>query len=212
MLVHMRTLLAIAALLASAAPAAAAGWRWPVRGEVITPFVLGADRFAPGQHRGIDVAARAGAEVRAPCTGRVRFAGRLPGRGRGVTIACGRLLATITELGAASVARGDTAIAGTPIGTAAASHVQLGARRAGEPHGYLDPRALLAGDGGASPRVVPPLGRPPEGPRPAAAWAGLALLGAGAPAGAGWRRRGARRWSIASAAPWPSSSRRRSST
>ena len=64
---HVPVLLVLVILLTSAAPAAATAWRWPLRGEVITPFRLAADRFAPGQHRGIDIAAAAGAAVRSAC-------------------------------------------------------------------------------------------------------------------------------------------------
>src|SRR3712207_5149965 len=74
---------------AEAAESPEAGtWTWPVRGVVITPFALSPNRFAPGQHRGIDIAARAGAPVVAACRGQVTFAGRVPGRGRAVTVRC----------------------------------------------------------------------------------------------------------------------------
>jgi hypothetical protein len=192
---------------------AGAAWQWPVRGEVITPFALQANPFARGQHRGIDIAARPAGAVLAPCTGAVTFAGRVPGRGRGVTIACGRLVATVLELGRVFLAKGDRALAGDSLGTAAASHVQLGARRAGERHGYLDPQSLLRGDTTAPPPLLaPPSGRPERrSPRPAdppvpvetaapapapgadglpaVAWAGLGLLVAGTPLGAWHRRR-----------------------
>jgi len=138
-------------------------WRWPVRGEVLTPFVLGPDRFAPGQHRGIDVAAAAGAPVRAACGGTVRFAGRVPGRGRGVTVVCGGLVATHLELGRTTVRRGAAVAAGTVVGTAAASHVQLGARRLGSAHGYVDPLRLLAADPPPPLGTVPPPRRRPRG-------------------------------------------------
>src|SRR5687767_5163571 len=94
---------------------AGAAWRWPVRGEVIAPFAVGSNPFAPGQHRGIDIAAAAGGAVRAPCSGRVRYAGRVPGRGRGVTIVCGRLVATVLELGRVRVERGRAVAAGSVV-------------------------------------------------------------------------------------------------
>lgn len=156
----------VAVLLA--ADAAPAAWRWPVRGEVITPFAVGANRFAAGQHRGIDIAARAGETVRAPCGGRVAFAGRLPGRGRGVTIVCGPLRATILELGPVTVVRGDRIVPGAAIGRAEASHVQLGARRSGFDHGYVDPMTLLGDDPSAPLPVAPPSGRPRTAPPSAA--------------------------------------------
>ncbi|MBJ7355629.1 MAG: hypothetical protein JHC98_12460, partial [Thermoleophilaceae bacterium] len=32
-------------------------WPWPLLGEVITPYRNGSDRYAAGQHRGLDIAA-----------------------------------------------------------------------------------------------------------------------------------------------------------
>ena len=206
-------LIVVALLLALAAPAhAAEPWRRPLHGEVLTPFHLAGSPFAPGQHRGVDIAARAGARVRSACAGRVRYAGRVPGRGRGVTVVCGALVATYLELGTTAVARGSTVAPGDTIGTVAASHLQLGARRLGEPHGYVDPLTLLrapspppigaAPKGGRPPRPAPPAPRPaplpaprpaaPPAPLPArvplAAWLGLALFAVGAPVGTFWRR------------------------
>jgi hypothetical protein len=155
-------LLLLALLLIAAGPARATErWRWPLRGDVLTPFHLAQSPFARGQHRGIDIAAEAGARVRSACPGRVRFAGPLPGRGSAVTVLCGALVATYLELATATVERGAMVAAGDKIGTVAASHLQLGARRAGERHGYIDPLTLLA----APP--PPPLGaapRPRRGP------------------------------------------------
>jgi murein DD-endopeptidase MepM/ murein hydrolase activator NlpD len=206
--------LLVALLLAAAAPAAAADrWRWPLRGDVLTPFHLAPNPFAAGQHRGVDIAAEAGARVRSACAGRVEFAGRVPGRGRAVSVLCGPLVATYLELGRTAVARGAPVAAGDVIGTVAASHLQLGARRAGDATGYVDPLTLLG------PPPPPPLGaaptggrrgpppapakrpapvgakRPVERPSPAptgvplAAWLGLALFLAGMPLGAVWQRR-----------------------
>ena len=39
---------------------AQSGWRWPVAGELLTAYSYGSDPYAPGQHRGIDVAAGCG--------------------------------------------------------------------------------------------------------------------------------------------------------
>jgi len=203
----------------AAPPHSGTAWRWPLRGEVLTPFHVVANRFAAGQHRGIDIAAAAGASVRSACDGRVRFAGRLPGRGRVASIVCGDLVATYLELGSLTVRRGDTVGAGAPIGTVAASHLQLGARRAAG--GYLDPLTLLRDPsppplGAAPARRIrwqrPPPAATPRGvvePRPSAAaerrvpllaWAGLGLLVAGTPAGALYRRTRRRRRGVARAA------------
>lgn len=157
----MRLLLVLLATLAVTPATAEARWRWPVRGDVVTPFVTAANPFAPGQHRGIDVAARPGASVIAPCSGTVRFTGRVPGRGHGVTIACGNLIATVLELATTTVRRGTPITAGTRIGTVAASHVQLGARQVGRRHGYIDPLTLLAEAPAPPPLAAPPV-RSPE--------------------------------------------------
>ena len=67
------------------APGAAA-WGWPVEGEVLRPFVAGDDPYAGGQHRGIDIAAPAGADARAAAAGVVSFAGQVPRHGLCLTI------------------------------------------------------------------------------------------------------------------------------
>ena len=120
--------LALALTLAAAVDAEGA-WRWPARGEVLTPFALGANPYAGGQHRGIDIAARAGAPIRAPCGGVVRFAGRGPGRGRAVTLACGPLAATRHE------ARGRAASAPQAPAVPLAAWAGLGLLAAGTPLG-----------------------------------------------------------------------------
>jgi murein DD-endopeptidase MepM/ murein hydrolase activator NlpD len=223
---------ALLVALPATAAVAAGGWRAPVAGEVLTPFAFGLDPYARGLHRGVDLAARAGEVVLAPCRGRVRFAGSLPRHGRGVTIACGPLAATVLELGSTRVRRGDEVRRGAAVGTARSSHVHLGARRIGRRHGYLDPLILL-GDTAPPLGPAPPPGRgarplrPAPAPRPvplrvlrpapapvparlpAAAWAGLALIAAATPVGALVRRR--RRLDSLRPA-WPSTSRRRSST
>lgn len=217
-------LLILVLLLVGAQPARAAErWRWPLRGDVLTPFHITGSPFSPGQHRGIDIAGVPGATVRSACTGRVRFVGRLPGRGRVVSVLCGGVVATYLELGRTAVARGAAVAAGEIVGGVAASHLQLGARRAGQRHGYLDPLSLL----GAPPRpplgVAPvpgrrfpprtpaprsarpprPLSSPPPAGVPLAAWLGLALVAAGTPLGALWRRRRRRAARAAGVEPLP---------
>ena len=51
----------------------AVAWSWPIEGPVLRPFVAGDDPYAGGQHRGIDIGAPTGADVRAPATGIVSF-------------------------------------------------------------------------------------------------------------------------------------------
>src|SRR5919201_3919857 len=64
----------------------ARAWTWPTDGDVLRPFLLGANPYAGGQHRGVDVAGAAGSDVRAPAGGVVSFAGSLPTNGKTVTI------------------------------------------------------------------------------------------------------------------------------
>jgi len=205
-------------------PAAAvprAHWRWPVHGEVVGVF-----RYAPrhpftaAQRRGIDVAAAPGAVVRSACRGRVTFAGPVPGRGFGVSVRCGAVVATHLGLARPAVRRGAVVAAGDRLGRLGRSgRMRLGARRAASRFGYVDPLALLAGGPDADPPAGPagpgpaplPRGGPPRPapahdrrPRPAArpadsapaipglAWAGLVVLAAGVPLG-GLVHRGRRR-------------------
>src|SRR5437763_16895175 len=69
------SLLAPSLILPAEAPAAAAGWRWPVDGPVITQYRNGADPYARGQHRGMDIAASAGTPVVPAPGGAVAYAG-----------------------------------------------------------------------------------------------------------------------------------------
>ncbi len=201
-------LLTAVALLWSAAPAQGERWRRPLQGEVVGRFAY--DREAPferGRRRGIDVAARPGTPVRAACGGRVTFAGRPPGRAAaGVTVRCGALVATHLGLGALRVRRGARVVPGRVLGLLGAAGVlRLGARRAGDPAGYVDPAPLVRAAGpppavplgraprrppgaapqrpGAAPPTVrpapaPALARPAPARVPAAAWLGVAMLAA----------------------------------
>jgi hypothetical protein len=205
---------ALAAGLAGVPGAASAAWRAPVTGAVVGRFAVGGDPFAAGQRRGIDLAARPGETVRAPCAGRVAFAGALPDRGGAVSIRCGGLTATVLGLGPPAVRRGTSVRAGDRLGAAGRDGVvRLGARRTGARFGYRDPQLLLAAPTRAPPPPLGPRGGrvrragPPPAPparvvmgpavdrrAPAIAWAGLALVAAGLPAGAlvGVRGRGRR--------------------
>ena len=207
-------LLALAMLVASVAPADA-HWRWPVHGGVVARFRIGPDRFARGQHRGIDVAAPAGAAVRAACRGRVTFAGKVGVGGRTVSVRCGDLVATYQHLRAIFVGRGEELGPGARVGTIGATGrpLHFGVHRAADRHRYLDPLVLLGEDAAPAPPLPPvplaPRGRrpnvapPPPGPAPSpgpapakagvpmVAWVGLGLACLGLP---GWRiGRGRRR-------------------
>jgi murein DD-endopeptidase MepM/ murein hydrolase activator NlpD len=104
--------------------------------------------FAPG-HRGIDVAAPAGASVRASADGVVSFAGSVAGN-RAVTVDHGdELLTTYSFLATIAVKKNQAVTLGTVVGTlgsghpnSATPHVHLSARRDGV---YFDPIALYLG-------------------------------------------------------------------
>ena len=141
--------------------AGATAWRWPLRGPVVGTFhVVPRAPFARGQRRGIDVSARHGAVVRAACPGRVTFTGALPRRGLAVAVRCGSLMATYLGLGRVTARTGSRVDGGEAIGMLGASgRLRLGARRASDRRGYVDPLLLLAD-------AVPPL--PHLGPAPRA--------------------------------------------
>src|SRR3954451_13410264 len=97
------------ALLALVLPRAAAGaapvrerWRWPVESRTLAGrFAYSPGHpFATAPRRAIHSPPPAGVAVRSPCGGRVTFAGPVPGgRGLGVTVRCGALVATHLGLG-----------------------------------------------------------------------------------------------------------------
>jgi murein DD-endopeptidase MepM/ murein hydrolase activator NlpD len=206
-----------------------AAWRWPLHGPVARPFFVGPDRFASGQHRGIDLRAHPGTAVRAACSGRVRFAGRVADFGGVVSVRCGRHVATYLELGAVATARGRHVAAGARLGAVGVeAHLHLGARDARSGR-YVDPLTLLRepeppslGPAPAPTRprpITPPLPSPAPRPAPATArpavpplaWAGLALVAAGLPLGglvAVQRSRQRRSWTSTSPASRSTSSAR----
>ncbi len=70
----------VLAVMSGGRAEAGSRWSWPVVGEVIREFVRPADGWSAG-HRGIDIQAVPGAEVRAPVASRVVFVGPVAGRG-----------------------------------------------------------------------------------------------------------------------------------
>src|SRR3954454_3370480 len=158
-----RLVLALAVLLAAAlagpAPAAAA-WVWPVSGEVITPYRNGADPYATGQHRGIDIAAPVATPVVAAAGGEVRFAGTAGSSGITIGIRTSDGYDTsYLHLSSLAVRAGVRVSAGDRIGAVGrpgvrpgeAPPLHFGVRDAGTRHDYHDPLALL-------PPVPPPAG------------------------------------------------------
>ena len=164
-----RLLLALFAFLALPAPAQAA-WVWPVSGDVITPYRNGTDPYAPGQHRGIDIAAPVGAPVVAAAGGDVRFAGTAGSSGLTIGVRTEDGFDTsYLHLSSIAVRAGARVSAGERIGavgtsgtrSASAPHLHFGMRDAGTRHGYHDPLGFL-------PPSAPPAAEPPAAaPAPA---------------------------------------------
>jgi hypothetical protein len=203
-------LLALVLVLAVPPPGAAraegARWQWPLPPphEVLARFEAPATPYGPG-HRGIDIAAAAGAEVRAVEAGTVRHSGAVAGRGVVSVVHADGLISTYEPVTG-------TLAAGARVG--AASHcagrdcLHLGARR-GE--SYVDPLLLLGergpsvllpweGEGGTG--SVPGSGPAPgpgsardSGPAPGSAAALRSVPSAAGTTGA--TAHGRRGWSIA---------------
>lgn len=119
----------------------------PPPAVVLTPFRPPATRYGAG-HRGVDLAAPVGAEVRAAADGVVVFAGTLVDRGV-VSVEHAGGLRTTYEPVDAVVSAGDVVARGDPLGTLAAGHascapascLHLGARLPDQV--YLDPMSLF---------------------------------------------------------------------
>src|SRR5687768_4648452 len=112
---------AVALIAVAAAPSARAedGWTWPVRGRVVTTYANDNARpYAGGMHRGIDIAADAGAEVVAARSGTVTYAGPLGSAGNVVAVRSddGRHVASYLHLGSVAVARGGRVAMGARMG------------------------------------------------------------------------------------------------
>jgi hypothetical protein len=181
---------------------AASRWIRPVRGPATRLFDLGPDRFARGQHRGVDLEATAGAPVRSACGGRVAFAGRVADTGT-VSVRCGPWRVSYAPLARIGVRAGARAGPGQRLGRMAADEpLHLGVRREADPFGYVDPLLFLAAAADRAPppvvparvprsasraRPAPHAARAPAGVAPWPVWVGLALLMTGL-AGAGTLR------------------------
>jgi len=138
---------------------------------VLRPFVAGDDPYAGGQHRGIDIGAPTGADVRAPATGVVSYAGRLPREGLCLTIRTeDGYSVTLVHLGSIGLPVGTAVGEGEVVGTIGPSgepegpepYVHLGIRLTADPNGYLDPLSLLPVREAAPP--PPPEREPVAGP------------------------------------------------
>ena len=180
-----RALVSVLALLVLAVVSppearAAGSWTWPVEGEVLTAYRNGDDPYAAGQHRGIDIGAPIGADVRAATAGTVTFAGTAGSSGLTVSVrtADDRFDTAYLHLDSTDVNAGDAVEAGDVLGSVGTSgrrsidapHVHFGVRDAGERHAYRDPLLFLGAPGAPvepPPAPLVPPSRP--APRPVAA-------------------------------------------
>src|SRR5436305_15122622 len=142
-----RLVLLLVVVVACLTPASAGAWSWPVQGDVLRPFVLGDDPYAGGQHRGIDVAGDLGADVDAPASGLVSFAGTVPKGGKTLSIRTpDGYTVTLQHLGALRIRKGDSVTEGAPVAVVGTSgepdwpqpYVYLGIRVTAEEQGYVD--------------------------------------------------------------------------
>ena len=171
--------LSVALVWALVAGPSALAWAWPVDGAVLSGFSVSADTYAAGQHRGIDIALGASSAIRAPVSGEVTFAGRVPTNGLTVTIATGDYKVSLTHLGALRVRRGASVVEGDVVAEPGPSgeaehdlpYVHLGIR-VGASESYVDPLELLPPRSAPSPPPAPeapPAPLPQPAPAPPAA-------------------------------------------
>lgn len=119
-------------------------------GPVTRPFVAPACQRCSG-HRGITVAAPAGANVRALVPGTVTFDGQVANRRFVVMRAAPGVLVTYGDLSGPRLVTGTDLGRGAVLGVSAGS-VYVGVRRNGAP---VDPRFVV---GAATARLLPPAG------------------------------------------------------
>ncbi len=163
--------LGVALVWALATGPSSFAWTWPADGPVLRGFSVGADAYAAGQHRGIDVALEGSAPIRAPVAGEVTFAGAVPTNGLTVTIAVRDAKVSLTHLGTLHVRRGDVVseddVLAEPGPTGEAEHgapyVHLGVR-VGPAESYVDPLTLLPPRRASLPPSAP---EAPPAPHPA---------------------------------------------
>ena len=160
----MRAVLVVIAFAALALASDAAAWTWPVDGPVLQRFDLGADPYAAGRHRGVDIGGVAAGPVAVPASGTVSFAGTVPTSGRSLTIeTADGYPVTLTHLGTIGVRRGDIVAEGVTVGTVGPTgvvehetpYVHLGIRRTDDPQGYVDPLLFLPDRPPAAAPAVP---------------------------------------------------------
>ena len=133
----MRLAIALVSIACLVAPAGASAWSWPTSGEVLEAFSIGNDPYAPGQHRGVDIAGPAGSDVLAPADGTVTFAGSVGSSGKVVTLAAADgYSVTLVHLGEIGVRKGAVVDEGDVVGIIGPS----GEREHDEPYVHLGVR------------------------------------------------------------------------
>ena len=156
-------------LLALALAPGASAWAWPVDGPVLRPFVSEGNPYAGGQHRGIDIGAPTGSDVRSAAGGIVAYAGQLPHQGLCLTVRTENgWSVTLVHLGSIGVTVGTEVSQGDVVGTIGPSgepegtepYVHLGIRHTADPDGYVDPLTLLPPR--HAPEQPPPVEQPQE--------------------------------------------------
>lgn len=118
----------------AAAESASPAYRLPVLGNVVTG--LGEVSATGIRARGLTIATRAGAQVVAPATGRIAFAGPFRAYGQIVVIDHGMGWTTLlTNLAALDVKVGDAVVQGSPVGRTGGENgtVMVELRRRGTP-------------------------------------------------------------------------------
>ncbi len=135
------------ASLTASPPEAMTGWVWPVPSvRIVRGYLAPAHAYGAG-HRGLDLAAASGEQVRAPAGGAVAFVGTVVDRGV-VTIDHGGGLVTTLEPVVDAPPPGTQVAAGDAVGLvdsgghAAPGTVHFGVRLHGE---YINPMLLLGG-------------------------------------------------------------------
>ncbi len=167
---------AVVLLVAEGAAAAAPdrAWQLPVAGATAARgFDPERDPFEAGRHRGLDLTGAAGSRVRAPCPGRVTFAGPVARQGGVVTVHCGPWLMSALPLRAVAVRGGAVVARGQRLGRLADhpghTGLHVGVRRAGSGRSYVDPAPFFGRGRAPLPPVAGPVrrGRPrARGPLP----------------------------------------------
>lgn len=127
--------------------------RWPVDGPITSAYGVRFRGILPEIHRGVDLRAPAGTEVRAMTGGRVRFAGVQGGYGNVVWLDHGGGVLTVyAHLSALRVRTGESVGAGQVVGLSGATGNATGAHLHFEVWRWgreVDPVPLLGGRPGA---------------------------------------------------------------